>query len=446
LNINGVIYRIAEHPAAPGIPHGQEGRAGIVFHLLPPSAGGGSGVDEQALKVFKPRFRLPYLVSQAEKLAAYADLPGLQAARRIVLTPTRHADLLHQHSDLTYAALMPWIVGPTWLETILEKKPFTAEQSLALARDLVETPVRMEERGLAHCDLSSPNVMLPALAGGGGIALIDLEGFYAPGMIQPQALSSGSAGYAHRQAGSGLWSPEADRFAGAVLLAEMLGWCDPQVCQEAWGESFFDPKEVQDDVPRYQTLIKSLRSRWGDGMAVLFGRAWHSDSLSDCPTFGEWLVALPDISLVSETVYTEEEVKEPIESETFPQENRKVQPFPAPYNQIEPITSPLQPPPLSRGAIQMPAASQTSGLAVATLITGIAGFLIPLIGGLAAIILGHIALKKIKDCGGQTSGKELASVGLILGYINIAISIVGCGLLIIFIIFSYLIQTGYFSF
>jgi hypothetical protein len=33
LTLNSVTYRIAEHPAAPGIPYGQEGRAGIVYCL-----------------------------------------------------------------------------------------------------------------------------------------------------------------------------------------------------------------------------------------------------------------------------------------------------------------------------------------------------------------------------------------------------------------------------
>ena len=34
LIIAGTIYRVAEHPAAPGFPYGQEGRAGIVYQLL----------------------------------------------------------------------------------------------------------------------------------------------------------------------------------------------------------------------------------------------------------------------------------------------------------------------------------------------------------------------------------------------------------------------------
>jgi len=133
------------------------------------------------------------------------------------------------------------------------------------------------------------------------VELVDLEGLYAPGMTRPQELSSGSAGYAHKQAAGGLWGPEADRFAGAVLLAEMLGWCDPLVVQAAWGESYFDPAEMQQETPHYRTLVAALERHWGSSVARLLERAWHSDSLLDCPTFGEWMVVLPEKLLVEET-------------------------------------------------------------------------------------------------------------------------------------------------
>jgi WD40 repeat protein len=294
LTINGVTYRVAEHPAAPGFPYGQEGRAGIVYQLLPsPTGRAAGGEGAAALKVFKPRFRSPALLTQAEKLAAFAHLPGLQAAHRIVLTRAQHPDLIQQHPDLIYAALMPWIAGPTWLDVLLAKQPLPAQQALTLARSLAEALEAMELRGIAHCDLSAANLILPLLAGGSGIALVDLEGLFAPGLSQPQTLSSGSAGYAHAQAAAGLWSPNADRFAGAVLLAEMLGWCAPEVTQAAWGESYFDPQEMQQDSARYQALLAALQRHWGDAVARLFARAWHSETLADCPTFGEWLLALP---------------------------------------------------------------------------------------------------------------------------------------------------------
>jgi hypothetical protein len=302
LIIDGVAYRIAEHPAAPGFPYGQEGRAGIVYCLQNPAT-----ASKAALKVFKPRFRTPALVSQAEKLAAFADLPGLTVCRRSLLTPQRNADLLRREPDLTYAVLMPWIEGPTWTEVMLEKRPLTPQQALDLARAFADILSRMEQNGIAHCDLSGPNVLLPMLAGQtadrrpqtayrppSAVELVDVEGLYAPGLPRPEALPSGSSGYAHRTAREGLWGPTADRFAGAVLLAEMLGWCDPQVVQAAWGESYFDPQEMQQDTPRYRTLMAALERRWGSNVARLFERAWRSDSLLDCPTFGEWLVALPE--------------------------------------------------------------------------------------------------------------------------------------------------------
>jgi hypothetical protein len=248
----------------------------------------------------KPRFCTPALVAQAEKLAAFAGLPSLQVARRTVLTPDSHADLLRREPDLTYAVLMPWVEGPTWQEVLLEKRPLTPQQALMLAHALAEILSQMEQHGIAHCDLSGPNVLQPALtpafgspspvgrgARGEGVALVDLEGLYAPGLGRPEALSSGSAGYAHRQAVGGLWGPQADRFAGAVLLAEMLGWCDPDVVQAAWGESYFEPAEMQRETARYQTLAAALARRWGEGVARLFERAWRSESLLDCPTFGE---------------------------------------------------------------------------------------------------------------------------------------------------------------
>jgi serine/threonine protein kinase len=152
-----VSYCIAEHPAAPGIPYGQAGRQATVYQLVAPD-----GV-KRALKVFKPRYRLPALEGLTNKLAPFAHLPGLTVCRRTVLVPQRHADLLRQHPDLTYAVLMPWIEGPTWTEVLLDKRTLSPDESLLLARSLAEVLAMMEQHGLAHCDLSGPNILLPAL-------------------------------------------------------------------------------------------------------------------------------------------------------------------------------------------------------------------------------------------------------------------------------------------
>jgi hypothetical protein len=70
-------------------------------------------------------------------------------------------------------------------------------------------------------------------------------------------------------------------------------------------------------------------------------------------------------------------------------------------------------------------AAKTSGIAIASLICGIAGFLtgpftgIPaIITGIPAIITGHLALGKIKKSAGTLTGSGLALTGTILGYIT----------------------------
>ena len=103
LTIDDVVYRLAEHPAAPGMPYGQEGRQAVVYQLI-------AGDERRALKVFKPRYRLPGLVSLAQRIAPHADLPGLSVCRRAVLSARHHRELLRQHRDLTYAVLMSYLL------------------------------------------------------------------------------------------------------------------------------------------------------------------------------------------------------------------------------------------------------------------------------------------------------------------------------------------------
>lgn len=293
--INDIAYTIGQHPAAPGLAYAQAGRQGIVYQLIPRN---GSIHGAKALKVFFPKFRIPAMVYQSEHMEPYSELPGLQVCKRDVLTPERNGALIGEHPDLLYAVLMPWVQGLTWFDVISDQKQLTAEESLKLARALAGTGSAMEQRGLAHCDLSAPNVMIPFFSevenlGGSAVELVDVEQMYSSKMDRPDALLAGSPGYAaHRTVHSGLWSSYADRFAGAVIIAEMLSWSDPMIVQKAWGESYFDQHEMQTVSERYYVMRDSLNKRWGAKMADLFVRAWESHDLSSCPTFGEWYVAL----------------------------------------------------------------------------------------------------------------------------------------------------------
>lgn len=301
LTIGGVVYRMTEHPAAPGIPYGQEGRQAVVYRVTDDRQA------QRALKVFKPRYRMPALVSLAERITPFATLPGLQACQRIVITPQQNGDLLRQQPDLIYAVLMPWVTGPTWMEVMLEQRVLTPKQSLALARSLAEILAVLEQRGIAHCDLSGPNVLLPGLVAApdqneNAVALVDVEQLHASNLDRPVVLPGGSPGYAHKTAPDGLWLPDVDRFAGAVLIAEMLGWSDDRVREAAWGEGYFDPQEMQQDTDRFRRLSGMLAERYGQGIADLFARSWRSETLADCPTFGEWLVSLPATSSETQAI------------------------------------------------------------------------------------------------------------------------------------------------
>ena len=64
--------------------------------------------------------------------------------------------------------------------------------------------------------------------------------------------------------------------------------------------------------------------------------------------------------------------------------------------------------------------TQTSTLAVVSLVTGIACWIIlPLVGSVIAVVTGHMAKKEIRASMGRLTGDGLATAGLLLGYMQI---------------------------
>ncbi len=295
IDLPTATYRIARHPLAPGRPLTWEGQTAVVYRLLGPSA-------PVALKVFAPAYRFPTLVSRAQQLASLASLPGLRAAQRTVLTPREYSALVQQHPDLRYALLMPWIAGSTWQDVVRKRDPLTPLQALRYARALATTLTALEEHGAAHGDLSGANVLLADLTTDGehAIELVDLEGMVLSCDVRPFQRLHGSPGYAHSTVVGGAWGPDLDRFAGAILLAEMLGWCDGRVCAAAWGESYFAPEEMQSPAERAAVLTEVLQNRWGITVSELWQQAWRAPTLADCPSLSRWLIALPDTAANAE--------------------------------------------------------------------------------------------------------------------------------------------------
>lgn len=78
-------------------------------------------------------------------------------------------------------------------------------------------------------------------------------------------------------------------------------------------------------------------------------------------------------------------------------------------------------PPYSPPGAPLPPMKQTSGLAIASLVCGILGFLTCGLTGIAAIVTGHIAMSSIKRGNGTLEGKGMALAGLITGYFSFII-------------------------
>lgn len=92
-------------------------------------------------------------------------------------------------------------------------------------------------------------------------------------------------------------------------------------------------------------------------------------------------------------------------------------------NASEPSQSPYTPPSVRDNAPQyLQFIPRTCGLATASLICGILGFLcFP--GGIAAIVCGHLALSAISKSDGYLTGRGMAIAGLICGYLMITFNV-----------------------
>jgi len=82
-----------------------------------------------------------------------------------------------------------------------------------------------------------------------------------------------------------------------------------------------------------------------------------------------------------------------------------------------------------------PTARPTSYLAIASVIFGVLCWVtLPVVGAIAAIITGHLAKAEIRKSNPPPGGGELATVGLILGYVHLALILVGAMIILALIL------------
>ena len=81
---------------------------------------------------------------------------------------------------------------------------------------------------------------------------------------------------------------------------------------------------------------------------------------------------------------------------------------------------------MSNQQFSAPTPIQNSSNAIISLICGVMAWLgLFGLGGILAVIFGHLAKNEIKKSSGQISGDGMATAGLVLGYANIAVSVLG---------------------
>ncbi len=286
--IGPVRYRFVPHPLFPNEDEVfvLEGGQALIYQLQEMETG-----QFYALKVSKPSYRDEQMARVATALARYANLPGLSVGRRLCLTRATHPELIAAYPGLEYALLMPWIHGRTWAGFMLDRQAaqgYTLQQARNLALATAQVLANLEAHRLAHTDIAGSNVMLSAPF---KIELLDIEGLWMPGLKRPKWSSRGSPGYQHRRLDrKGQWKPEGDRFAGAILLTEMLVWCDPeiraQVPQEA--ETLFQSDELQKEESAKRQLARQALWSVCPPALALFDQAWGSRKLKGCPPLSAW--------------------------------------------------------------------------------------------------------------------------------------------------------------
>lgn len=75
-------------------------------------------------------------------------------------------------------------------------------------------------------------------------------------------------------------------------------------------------------------------------------------------------------------------------------------------------------------------------MAIVSLVSGILSwFLLPIIGAIAAVITGNMAKKEIRESPTAMSGENIAKIGVILGYVNLAIFVLAlCATLVLILL------------
>lgn len=269
--------------------YAETGKEATVYRVL-------KGGEYYALKVFNPAYQNERLTKNSLKLAQFNSVTGLKVANRTVITERTFPDLTRKYPSLQFAILMPWIQGALWGNLMANQHTLRKDKYIQISRLLMGVICNLESRKLAHCDLSNNNFIIdPAL---NSIELIDIESMYASDMPRPVPdISYGTPGYRTPWiAEKGIWEPGGDRFAAAILCAEIMSWDNPEIRENRAddSETYFTEDEIGSKSKRYK-LMKKYLGTLDPSLSVLFDKAWLSKNFEDCPPVCEWQAVIANL-------------------------------------------------------------------------------------------------------------------------------------------------------
>jgi predicted flap endonuclease-1-like 5' DNA nuclease len=257
IRIGEATFAFETHPGT-GRVYCQAGARGWIYKVRETRSG-----NFYALKVFAHMFRNETLHASCEALNLVADLPGMEACGRILIQAETHPRLVARYPAADHSVLMTWIEGETWQDVVVlgdqagegdNPPPLSPEECQTLALDVAHVLAELERNGYTHCDIAGANLIFQR---------------------KRKATSAG------------------DRFAGAVLLAEIMCWHDPMIRRVRDQISYFaDDDPSKPEAWRKESLVKALEASYPSTLVYLFEAAWRSENLEGCPLLRSWKSAL----------------------------------------------------------------------------------------------------------------------------------------------------------
>ena len=316
--LNGITLRPSSHPNFSTVPAMISGDQGTTYQLLDNSD------NKWMLKKFAAGMQ-----PTSEYVDAIQDLVPTRSQfesgfRRIVLNEAGAGASSYQEPEfLAWAegtVLMPHVAGYTWgelMQIITEGgRTLSKIERLLLCSRLSEAVDLLEASGLSHRDLSQSNVIVDAL--NVEVSLIDWDSLYHNSLPQQANSTAGSDGYIApfvRANGSAhphrTWREHADRFALAVLNAELLTVNSGSRRHVDGG--LFDQAELNGRTGQTLIAVKNRLRQLSPAAVTLLDGALNAASFEQCPSPVAWLdVIKQELEKGADSVWTEEETEDPV--------------------------------------------------------------------------------------------------------------------------------------